>query len=248
MSNTFEQEKLKDFTIIRNSIFKDYTLSAKAKGVACQLLSLPPTWDYSVRGLVELFDDGEASIRSALTELERHGYLRREQDRSEGKFGKIKYIITDMLKSENPYVEKPQAVNPQAENSVADNHAQLNTKELTTEVSITNPLTTKGYIQSEFENLWAMYPKKQGKADAFKHYQKARKSGTTYEEIEQGILAYKESIRANGTDMQYVKMGSTFFSQKSWADDWSIRNKPKGQQGSRRELFARLYEEHKDDL
>lgn len=248
MSNTFEQEKIKDFTIIRNSIFKDYTLSAKAKGVACQLLSLPPTWEYSVKGLVELFDDGEASIRSALTELEQHGYLRREQDRSDGKFGKIKYIITDVLKSENPYVEKPQAVNPQAENSVADNHAQLNTKELNTEVSITNPLTTKEYIESEFDILWSMYPKKQGKADAFKHYQKARKSGTTYEEVEQGILAYKESIRANGTDMQYVKMGSTFFSQKSWADDWSIRNRPKGQQGSRRELFARLYEEHKDDL
>lgn len=248
MSNTFEQEKLKDFTIIRNSIFKDYTLSAKAKGVACQLLSLPPTWEYSVKGLVELFNDGEASIRSALTELESHGYLRREQDRSEGKFGKIKYIITDMLKSENPYVEKPQAVNPQAENSVADNHAQLNTKELNTEVSTINPLTTKEYIESEFDILWSMYPKKQGKADAFKHYQKARKSGTTYEEVEQGILAYRESIRANGTDMQYVKMGSTFFSQKSWADDWSIRNRPKGQQGGRRELFARLYEEHKDDL
>lgn len=248
MSNTFEQEKIKDFTIIRNSIFKDYTLSAKAKGVACQLLSLPPTWEYSVKGLVELFNDGEASIRSALAELEQHGYLRREQDRSDGKFGKIKYIITDMLKSENPYVEKPQAVNPQAENSVADNHAQLNTKELNTEVSITNPLTTKEYIESEFDILWSMYPKKQGKADAFKHYQKARKSGTTYEEVEQGILAYTESIKANGTDMQYVKMGSTFFSQKSWADDWSIRNRPKGQQGSRRELFARLYEEHKDDL
>lgn len=248
MSNTFEQEKLKDFTIIRNSIFKDYTLSAKAKGVACQLLSLPPTWEYSIKGLVELFDDGEASIRSALTELEQHGYLRREQDRSEGRFGKIKYIITDALKSEKPYVENPQAVNPQAENSVADNHAQLNTKELNTEVSTINPLTTKEYIESEFDILWSMYPKKQGKADAFKHYQKARKSGTTYEEVEQGILAYKESIRANGTDMQYVKMGSTFFSQKSWADDWSIRNSNVGKRRGINEVFAEIFEEHKDDL
>lgn len=248
MSNTFEQEKLKDFTIIRNSIFKDYTLSAKAKGVACQLLSLPPTWDYSVKGLVELFNDGEASIRSALTELESHGYLRRERERDQGRLGKSKYIITDMLKGEKPNVENPHVENPHVENSAVENHAQLNTKELTTEVSTTNPLTTNGYIQTEFENLWAIYPRKQGKADAFKHYQKARKSGTTYEEVEQGILAYTESIRANGTDMQYVKMGSTFFSQKSWADDWSIRNRPKGRQGGRRELFARLYEEHKNDI
>ena len=109
MSDTFEQDKLKDFTIVRNSIFRDYRLSAKAKGVACQLLSLPPTWEYSVKGIVTLFSDGEASIRSALSELESLGYLRREQDRTEGKFGKIKYIITDVLKREKPYVENPQA-------------------------------------------------------------------------------------------------------------------------------------------
>ena len=135
MSDTFKQEKLKDFTIIRNSIFKDYTLSAKAKGVACQLLSLPPAWDYSVRGLVTLFNDGEASIRSALNELEEAGYLRREQNREEGKFGKSVYIITDMLKSEKPCVE-----NPLAEIPMAGNHAQYNTKELNTK-----ELNTKRY-------------------------------------------------------------------------------------------------------
>lgn len=142
MSNTFEQEKLKDFTVIRNSIFKDYTLSAKAKGVACQLLSLPPTWDYSVRGLVELFDDGEASIRSALTELEERGYLRRERVRNQGKLGKAKYVITDMLKSEKPNVENPLVENPHVENSAVENPPQLNTKELNTNTSNTKGLNT----------------------------------------------------------------------------------------------------------
>lgn len=142
MSETFEQEKLKDFTVIRNSIFKDYTLSAKAKGVACQLLSLPPTWDYSVRGLVELFDDGEASIRSALTELEEHGYLFRERIRNQGRLGKARYVITDMLKSEKPNVENPLVGNPLVENSAVDNHAQLNTKESNTYLSITKESNT----------------------------------------------------------------------------------------------------------
>ena len=116
MSDTFRQDKLKDFTVIRNSIFKDCTLSAKAKGVACQLLSLPPTWDYSVKGLVNLFDDGESSIRSALTELEEHGYLRREREREQGRLGKAIYIITDSLKSEKPNVEIPLVENPLVEN------------------------------------------------------------------------------------------------------------------------------------
>ena len=132
MSDTFRQEKLRDFTIIRNAIFKDYSLSAKAVGVACKLLSLPPTWDYSVRGLVTLFSDGEASIRSALTELEEAGYLRREQNRADGKFGKSVYVITDVLKSEKPCVENPLAVNPLAVNPSQYNTKELNTKELNT--------------------------------------------------------------------------------------------------------------------
>lgn len=79
-------------------------------------------------------------------------------------------------------------------------------------------------ISIEFDTLWQLYPKKQGKKDALKHYKKARKSGTTYEEIEKGIQAYVEFIEANGKDIQYVKMGSTFFSQEAWKDDWGIRN------------------------
>ena len=135
MSETFRQDKLRDFTVIRNSIFKDYTLSAKAKGVACQLLSLPPTWDYSVKGLVTLFNDGEASIRSALSELEEAGYLHRERARDKGKLGKSVYVITDSLKCEKPNVE-----NPLVEKPIVENHAQLNTKVSNTKKSNTTDI------------------------------------------------------------------------------------------------------------
>lgn len=157
MSDTFKQDKLRDFTVIRNAIFKDRTLSAKAKGVACQLLSLPPTWDYSVRGLVTLFNDGEASIRSALTELEEHGYLRREQVREEGKFGKSVYVISDTLVIEKPYVENPLAVNP-----LAGNPPQLNTKE-----SNTKELTTKEYSYSAGERKSRFVPPTVGEVSAY---------------------------------------------------------------------------------
>ena len=134
-NETFRQEKLTDYTVIRNAIFKDYTLSAKAVGVACKLLSLPPTWEYSVRGLVTLFSDGEASIRNALTELEEAGYLRREQVRTDGKFSKCVYVISDELVLEKPCVENPHAVNP-----LAENPPQLNTNK-----SNTNKSNTKQY-------------------------------------------------------------------------------------------------------
>ncbi len=79
----------------------------------------------------------------------------------------------------------------------------------------------KTHIRDEFENLWSIYPKKQGKDKAFKSYQTARKSGTTYEEVEQGLYAYLNYIRVTEKEQQYIKMGSTFFSQKAWQDDWT---------------------------
>lgn len=82
-------------------------------------------------------------------------------------------------------------------------------------------------LKDEFEKLWKLYPKKHGKDKAYSYYEKARKNGTSYEEIEQGILAYVEYIRANETDMQYVKQGVTFFSQRAWQDDWSVRRQKK---------------------
>ena len=80
----------------------------------------------------------------------------------------------------------------------------------------------KSVITDEFENLWKLYPKKQGKQSAFKSYEKARKDGVTYEEVENGIKAYTEYV--NGKDPQYIKMGSSFFNQRAWQDDWSIKD------------------------
>lgn len=93
-----------------------------------------------------------------------------------------------------------------------------------------NKKKKKEQIKAEFEELWSIYPRKQGKKDALKHYSTAIESGTTYEMVKKGIEAYKTYIEKTGTDLRYVKMGSAFFCQRSWADDWTVpkaREKPK---------------------
>ena len=81
----------------------------------------------------------------------------------------------------------------------------------------------KTHIQAEFENLWAMYPKKQGKAKALEYYKKACKDGVTFDEVRKGIEAYVGYIEAMGIEERYIKQGSTFFSQRAWQDDWTPR-------------------------
>lgn len=230
------KEKKGDFTIIDNAIFKNHHLSLKAKGLLCLLLSLPDNWNYSVNGLVSLSTDKYSAVASGLKELENAGYFRREQVYDKGKFAGFEYIISETTNSDFPSTENPLSENPFTENQGA--YKELTNKGLTLS-------STESMYISEFENLWKLYPKKQGKSKAERLYIKARKDGTTYEEVEQGILAYQNYIKESGMDMQYVKMGSTFFSQKAWSDDWTVYKRvDKNSSGSRKELFERLIREN----
>lgn len=78
----------------------------------------------------------------------------------------------------------------------------------------------KELLQSNFNRLWELYPKKQGKTNAFKAYEKAIKEGATDQEIEKGIEAYKKQIEIQRTELQFIKQGSTWFNQKCWNDEY----------------------------
>ena len=75
-------------------------------------------------------------------------------------------------------------------------------------------------IESEFESLWEIYPRKQGKEKAKACYVKAKKDGVTFDEVKAGIDAYVNYIRREKVEKRYIKQGSTFFSQQAWKDDW----------------------------
>ena len=90
----FRVSKNRDFTVIANSVFKDRKLSAKAKGILVEMLSLPENWDYTLKGLTTLFSDGIDSIRQGIKELEENGYIVRERKRdARGRLGGMEYVI-----------------------------------------------------------------------------------------------------------------------------------------------------------
>lgn len=72
-----------------------------------------------------------------------------------------------------------------------------------------------------FEELWELYPKKQGKKVAEAAYERDIKKGYASEDMLNGIKAYVEHIRKKKISMDYVKMGSTYFSQRAWQDVWT---------------------------
>lgn len=80
----------------------------------------------------------------------------------------------------------------------------------------------KTQLREEFEQLWSIYPNKQGKQKAYKAYEKAIQEGETFEKVMQGLQGYIFYIEQQGTEQQYVKHGSTWFNQRCWNDDYAI--------------------------
>ena len=83
------------FTTVTNDIFFEKTLSLKAKGLYCLMQSLADGWRFSIAGLAGTSSDGKAAVRSAVHELERAGYLRREVVRVSGKIAGSNYYLMD---------------------------------------------------------------------------------------------------------------------------------------------------------
>lgn len=125
--------KTKNFTVMSNYHFKERKMSLKAKGLLSLMLSLPDDWDYNVSGLVKLSKDGKDSVMSALQELEKFGYLSRQQLYNEkGQFNGVEYNIFEEPQQGNTIAEKPISENPISSKQDAENRRQLNTNQLKT--------------------------------------------------------------------------------------------------------------------
>lgn len=84
------------WTHVENTVFFDRELSAKAKGIYCQIRSLEtnPSWTFTVSGFSALMRDGPAAVTAGLKELEGAGYIIRARKRSErGRFLKAEKSI-----------------------------------------------------------------------------------------------------------------------------------------------------------
>lgn len=77
-------------------------------------------------------------------------------------------------------------------------------------------------VTDDFEYLWSIYPRKEGKKTALEAYKMAVKKGVSKETVETGILAYINKLNAECTERQYIKKGDTFFRGEHWDDDYSI--------------------------
>jgi hypothetical protein len=102
-----------------------------------------------------------------------------------------------------------------------------------------NKVLNNKLMESEFEDLWKMYPRKQGKKKALQNYIKARKNKVEYETIENGLKNYIKYVKSNNVEEQFIKHGSTWFGNECWNEEYNLQA-PKLIQG-KRHGFLGLY-------
>ena len=90
----FRVERNKGYTVMSNHHLRNKELTLKAKGLLSQMLSLPEDWDYTLAGLSQINRESIDAIRTAIWELEKAGYIKRQQGRdAKGKMTAIEYTI-----------------------------------------------------------------------------------------------------------------------------------------------------------
>ena len=95
------------FTQIPNDWLRDTRLSLKAIGLLAQIMSHTPGWKMSIRSLARVNGTGQETIKSAILELETHGYLVRSEKQThndDGTFADYDFTTRDPF--QNPVTVK----------------------------------------------------------------------------------------------------------------------------------------------
>lgn len=180
----------------------------------------------------ELYDVAVETVSRWITHLVKKGYVKSKiiyaEDGKTVLQRKLWAVLPILDECEDPIDEKIKGIDEKIKTPI-DEKIKAPIDEKVKENVTSNELTRVNNKENikrnsepdEFEELWKLYPRKEGKKDAYKAYKKAIKEGTTNEQIRQGIENYKAWLKAKN-ETTYIKQGSTFFNGEHWNDEFDL--------------------------
>ena len=176
----------------------------------------------------KLYSVSNSTIQSWLKSLEDKSYISRAIKYKSGSKEVEQRFISLAPHPEN-YTTPPRKLgDPHPENWQENN------------TSINKNIRASSTLESDFEKLWKLYPKKIGKKPALAAYKRVmsrKKNPATNRQIQDGIVAYRQLIKSKGTEKQFIKDGSTFFNQEAWNDYLEVVKEERNEHESRKPKF-----------
>ena len=188
------------FVQVPNSWVRDTQLSLKAIGLLVQIMSHEPGWKMSIRSIARMNNVGIDTIKTAVEELEKAGYLARSQKQlhnSDGTFADYEFITQNP--SRNPV-------------TVKSRHGETGHKEYNSLLE-----ENKNKEISAFLEFWEIYPNKKDKEKAKRAFSAALKKTDT-----ETILRAAKKYRDDPTRKpDYTKYPATWLNAASWENDYT---------------------------
>lgn len=205
------------FTTIDQRTVNDARLSFRARGVLVWLLDKPDDWRCNADQIAAAGSEGREAVRSALRELEKHGYLRRDRHQdAEGHWVTTTTVYETPTEAQEPVVGYPAAGAPDlgqpdpgslgadTKTVTKDYEPKTMTKEHTTpaaDLTLIPPTVAPSarVVEDEtFEKFWSAYPQKVDKPAARRAWRKAMKRGDTVDQIRSGFKLWSAHWAAGG--------------------------------------------------
>jgi len=228
----------KNFTILPNKTLNDSRLTWQARGMLAYLLSKPDHWRVIVKALVNESPAGRDAVYSILKELEKFGYITYEQTHeSDGTFGETERVVHEVScispdgtayglavygstgYGSTVYGEPVCIVNTDLEKELTRESTELSNLPASSETGDKSKSATSENqpYQAEFDELWALYPRKVGRKKAQAQLIATLRRGISLDELRAAVQNYAASRQ--GKEDAYTLHASTFWgSSDRWED------------------------------
>lgn len=174
--------------------------------------------------LAEMFNTDTTQISKKIAKLVKKGYLIVDY-KKRGTEIISREIRLSKMTTDHCQKRQPTDVKNDKENIISiKNNICSSDEERDNQISLSGNEKTEETKQEmsdeeKFEELWKIYPRKQGKNEAFRHYRSwlkgkeycGQRLKLTPRQMWFAICKYRDYLRENKVDKNYIQMGSTFF-------------------------------------
>lgn len=94
------QKPKQDYTVLRNDVLRDETISFRARGVLAYILSNADNWRTDAKTMSKIAGEGRQAIQTAINELKAAGYIesRKVQEKTTGRWT-TEVVVYDLPKT-----------------------------------------------------------------------------------------------------------------------------------------------------
>lgn len=231
----------RDFTMLPNSIVRSDRFTPRAFRVLAFLMSHEQGWRTSTERIGKTIGMSAGTVKSAVNDLVELGYLRRVQEhREKGRFGAMTYILVDPTEGQKldngtnrENESKPQVTTDSQKTDggktasgkltplrkqIEENQPQENQKNTPPNPPEGGKCARPAY-PVEFEGWWWLYPRRVGKAKAFKAWERAVKQLGDARTLMEATRRFADWHKRAGTELRYIPHPTTWLNRGGWDDE-----------------------------